>query len=180
MKIFIKAITGMRISVDVDVEDSLAKVKDEVHAEEGIHPDHQLFIFCDNELMEEELRLCDSNVQMGSTLHLLTCSRCKIYNGGWEQYRATSLLKWRVDFIHAMVDNYLHVFVKHPEELFRFDAASELLTNGGPDIALSFGKRIARTALMPCFCKLRAVYKQVRADRALASGVLNSNFLFRI
>ena len=70
IQLYVKTQVGKTITLDVEPGNTIEEVKAKIQGEEGIPPGRQMLIFGDKELDDGNI-LFDSNIQMGSTLHLL-------------------------------------------------------------------------------------------------------------
>jgi hypothetical protein len=73
MQVFIRALTGKILTLDVEPFESIEIVKQKIQERERISPARQRLIF--GEELENQKTLADYNVQHESTLHLVLRSR---------------------------------------------------------------------------------------------------------
>merc|ERR1711904_261026 len=70
----VKTLTGKEIEIDIELSDSIERIKERVEEKEGIPPIQQRLIFAGRQ-MNDEKTAKDYNIEGGSVLHLVLALR---------------------------------------------------------------------------------------------------------
>ena len=79
MKINVRMHTGKTITLDVKPSDTIGKLKAKVQDNKGILPGHQILTFA-GKMLEDGHRVCDYDIMMESTLHLIVRQHSHMIN----------------------------------------------------------------------------------------------------
>ncbi|KAL6776986.1 UBQ2 [Auxenochlorella protothecoides x Auxenochlorella symbiontica] len=74
MMIKVKTLTGKEIEIDIEPNDSIARIKERVEEREGIPPVQQRLIFAGKQMNDDKLAK-EYNIEGGSVLHLVLALR---------------------------------------------------------------------------------------------------------
>lgn len=69
-----KTLTGKEIEIDIEGDETIARIKERVEEKEGIPPPQQRLIFGGKQMADEK-RATDYNIEGGSVLHLVLALR---------------------------------------------------------------------------------------------------------
>ncbi len=79
MMIKVKTLTGKEVELDVEVSDTIVRIKERMEEKEGIPPVQQRLIFGGKQ-MHDEKTAKDYNIEGGSVIHMVLALRG---GGGW-------------------------------------------------------------------------------------------------
>lgn len=71
MPICVKTLSNKSVTLDVEANDTIAKVKALIEKQEGIPRSQQKLVFVDKELTDDSLTLADHEIQAESTIHMV-------------------------------------------------------------------------------------------------------------
>merc|ERR1712060_492541 len=74
MNIKVKTLTGKEIEIDIETDDTIARIKERVEEKEGIPPPQQRLIFGGKQ-MSDDKKASEYNIEGGSVLHLVLALR---------------------------------------------------------------------------------------------------------
>ncbi|KAJ9526369.1 bi-ubiquitin [Haematococcus lacustris] len=74
LMIKVKTLTGKEIEIDIEITDTIERIKERVEEKEGIPPIQQRLIFAGKQMNDEKLAK-DYNIEGGSVLHLVLALR---------------------------------------------------------------------------------------------------------
>ena len=73
-QIKVKTLTGKEIEIDIEPDDTVARIKERVEEKEGIPPPQQRLIFGGKQ-MSDDKKAQDYNIEGGTVLHLVLALR---------------------------------------------------------------------------------------------------------
>ena len=73
-QIKVKTLTGKEIEIDIEADDTIARIKERVEEKEGIPPPQQRLIFGGKQMADEK-KAAEYNIEGGSVLHLVLALR---------------------------------------------------------------------------------------------------------
>jgi len=74
MNIKVKTLTGKEIEIDIEADDTIARIKERVEEKEGIPPPQQRLIFGGKQMTDDK-KASEYNIEGGSVLHLVLALR---------------------------------------------------------------------------------------------------------
>ena len=73
-QIKVKTLTGKEIEIDIESDDTIARIKERVEEKEGIPPPQQRLIFGGKQMTDDK-KASEYNIEGGSVLHLVLALR---------------------------------------------------------------------------------------------------------
>ena len=73
-QIKVKTLTGKEIEIDIESDDTIARIKERVEEKEGIPPPQQRLIFGGKQMADDK-KASEYNIEGGSVLHLVLALR---------------------------------------------------------------------------------------------------------
>ena len=73
-QIKVKTLTGKEIEIDIEADDTIARIKERVEEKEGIPPPQQRLIFGGKQMTDDK-KASEYNIEGGSVLHLVLALR---------------------------------------------------------------------------------------------------------
>jgi len=70
----VKTLTGKEIEIDIETDDTIARIKERVEEKEGIPPPQQRLIFGGKQMTDDK-KASEYNIEGGSVLHLVLALR---------------------------------------------------------------------------------------------------------
>eukprot|EP00308_Calcidiscus_leptoporus_P003341 CAMPEP_0119362214 /NCGR_PEP_ID=MMETSP1334-20130426/9337_1 /TAXON_ID=127549 /ORGANISM="Calcidiscus leptoporus, Strain RCC1130" /LENGTH=97 /DNA_ID=CAMNT_0007377395 /DNA_START=96 /DNA_END=389 /DNA_ORIENTATION=+ len=74
MQVKVKTLTGKEIEIDIETDDTIARIKERVEEKEGIPPPQQRLIFGGKQMTDDK-KASEYNIEGGSVLHLVLALR---------------------------------------------------------------------------------------------------------
>ena len=74
----VKTLTGKEIEIDIELTDTVERIKERVEEKEGIPPVQQRLIFAGKQ-MNDEKTAKEYNIEGGSVLHLVSSSSLRLF-----------------------------------------------------------------------------------------------------
>ena len=117
MIIFIKALTGKCITLEVEHSDTIENIKSKIQDKEGIPPEYQLLVFAGKE-MDDEYTLSDYNVGTDSTIHFLLKFNISVKTVTGKVMTLGVRASSRIQDIKSKIEDKEHISVDKQKLLF--------------------------------------------------------------